>query len=138
MPTFLDQEKQRQVANKDRLFSPEACRDGAFRTGRYPFCLHEDQAGENLHIALRDDAITYARDRGIPWHSGQGGKPSNHLCSSQVACVNTLFPLTRHPAFLAAVFRPFLPQIAEILPFTADGQLPDGQVPHLAFEWIGA
>ncbi len=138
MSTFLAHEKQRLELLKASLFSSQACRDGAFKTGRYPFCLHEDQASENLHSTLREDAISYASGRGIPWHSGHDGQPSNHLCSSQVACFNTLFPLTRSPETLAAVFRPFLPQLKEVQEFTADGLLVDGQIPHIAFEWIGS
>jgi len=149
MPGFFDQEKVRQVALKPAFFSPAACEHGVYdavRTPgtRYPFCLHEHHAAENLLPALRDDAISYATSRGIPWHGGHGGQPSNHLCSSQVACVNTLFPLVRDASTLAAVFRPFLPQLSVIAPFTEDKPLPaytatdPAPSPALAFEWIGA
>lgn len=137
MQTFLESEKKRQISIKPVLYSIAACRDGVFMGKPRPFCLHEDHSDENLLPAVRADAIAYFRERTIPWHTGVGMNPSNHLCSSQVACVNTLFPLARDAKLLAAVFRSFLPQIRDVLPFNTDGKLPDGTAPALAFEWIG-
>lgn len=150
MPTFLMAEKQRQAQLKPAFFSPAACVPGTYgkaitKTGlpkpTYPFCLHLSHATENLFESLRADALGYFAARGIPWHGGVGGHPSTHLCSSQVACVNTLWPLRHDPDLLAHVFRPFFPDIAAVLPLDADvptvGAGPDDAAGYLAVEWIG-
>lgn len=137
MPTFRDTEKQRYIALKAQLFSPVASMPGSYKGLLRDFCLADACAAENLHPALREQAIAYFRDRRIHWHDGIADQPSNHLCCSQSACVNTLWPLTGEPELLAHVFRPFLPELAEPLPFNQDQPLPDGSTPFLAFEWIG-
>ena len=70
----------------------------------------------------------FARNQ-VKWHDGQGGNPSNHLCDSQVCCVNFLFPFYNQPEALAALLGGRF-EIAEMLP------IEDGQ--YVAFEWIGA
>lgn len=142
--TFRDTEKERYRTLKRCLFSPLACKPGTYTGLPRNFCLADGYSAENLHYLFRDEAIDYFRERRINWHDGRRdqhgngrGLPSNHLCCSQSACVNSLWPLTRHPDLLAHVFRPFLPDLAEALPFEADGLLPDGTSPFLAFEWIG-
>jgi len=142
--TFRDAEKKRYETLKPNLFSPEASKPGTYRKIPRSFCLADGHSAENLHASFREDAIAYFRERRICWHDGfpdrygnGRGLPSNHLCCSQSACVNCLWPLTRRPDVLAQVFRPFLPDLAEVLPFEADEPLPDGTRPFLVFEWIG-
>ncbi len=74
--------------------------------------------------------LAYFRQQNIKWHDGQGGNPSNHLCDSQVCCVNFLYPFAAQPGALAHLLRPFYPDLAEMLPVEA------GQ--YVVFEWIGA
>jgi hypothetical protein len=45
--------------------------------------------------------------------------------------------MMRNGGLLTRALKPFLPDIAEVLPFEADVPLPDGCRPFLAFEWIG-
>ena len=138
MPTFRDSEKQRYRTLKPHLFSPAACRPGTYAGRPRDFCLADEHAAENLHGSLREEALRFFRERRIQWHKPSGpGLPSNHLCSSQVACVNALWPLARDPELLARVFGPLLPDLAEPLPFAAEQPLPDGALPFVAFEWIG-
>lgn len=142
--TFRDTEKERYKILKPTLFSPEACDPGTYRGIPRAFCLADGYSAKNLYEGFRDDAIDYFRERGITWHDGRPdeygngrGLPSNHLCCSQSACVNALWPMTQDAELLARVFRPFFPELAEALPITADEPLPDGNKPYLAFEWIG-
>jgi len=142
--TFRDREKQRYAGIKHRLFSPAACEPGAYNGRLRDFCLAAGHSAENLFAAFRDDAIAYFRERGISWHDGLATKagasdlPSNHLCCSQCACVNSMWPLTRDAHTLACVFGPFLPGIECVLPIYCDGPLSaDGRRPFMAFEWIG-
>src|SRR5690349_13991191 len=108
MGSFLDREKAEQTkfrANSP-YFSAAARKHGEYRGAERDFCLPLEQAKENLVPSIRDTARAYFNSRGIQWHDGRNGNPSNHLCSSQVCCVNFLFPLADRPEALATVLRP--------------------------------
>ena len=139
---FRDREKKRLEPLKESLFSPTACQPGFFPPVRRSFCLHEERAAENLHELIREDALQYFAKRGIRWHDGHNGAPSNHLCCSQSCCVNFWFPFVRAPRELASVLQDMGYDVDEVLPFTADEPLEDGEhieegEHRVAFEWIG-
>ncbi|MCH7945302.1 MAG: hypothetical protein IIC73_04710 [Armatimonadetes bacterium] len=134
--TFGEREKNRLVALKPVLFSRAAQPAGTYSGKPRSFCLADDRAVENIHPLVRDAMLEYFKSRGIAWHRGEG-QPTNHLCSSQVACINTLGPMMTAPDLLADAFRPYYPDLAEPLPLDADGELPGGGHPFLGFEWIG-
>lgn len=137
--TFRDREKERYIRLKRTLFSEEAQGHGTYRGKKRPYCLADSCSSQNLWEGIRKEALAYFRERGIPWHDGLQGRrlPSNHPCCSQSCCLNFLFPLTTRPHLLARVFRHIYPQLAEPLPVTEDGRLPDGTLPYMAFEWTG-
>jgi len=131
MGRFFESEKitQSQFKNKSPYFSKLARLDGIFAGKPRPFCLPTDFAEQNLVPEIRASALAhYAKDN-IKWHTGQNGKPSNHLCSSQVCCVNFLFPFAEKPDELAVVLRHVYPDIEKMLP-VEDGKF-------VSFEWIG-
>ena len=78
---------------------------------------------------IRKAACAYFAENQIKWHEGQDAMPSNHLCSSQVCCVNFLFPFADRPDALATLLRPIFPDIKQVLPVECDQ--------YVAFEWIG-
>ena len=135
---FRDKEKRRLRPIMQGLFTDAACEPGLYRGRRRPFCLHELRAQENLHESIREDAMRYFAKRGIGWHDGIDGAPSNHLCCSQSCCVNFWFPFVRAPLQLATLLRKIGYDVDEVLPFTEDESLDDGAPPYVAFEWIGA
>ena len=128
---FLDSEKLAQVAFKaGSTYLTEAARgEGVYRGLPRPFCLPRECAEENLYTGIRSSAIEYFSVQHIQWHNGQRGKPSNHMCSSQVACVNFLYPFANQPRALANLMRPVFPGLAEMLPIEGGR--------YVAFEWIG-
>jgi len=132
MSTFLEVEKLRQSEFKQQspTFSVAARSDGMYKDRLRPFCLPVDHAEENLVPGIRAAAQAYFAKFEIKWHDGHAGKPSNHLCSSQVCCVNFLFPFHDQPEALAELLRPVFPDLARMLP------IENGQ--YVAFEWIGA
>ena len=134
---FREREKQRIVTAKPELFAVEACEPGLYRKKRRTFCIREDLASENLHASIREDALDYFRQRGIRWHDGIEGGPSNHLCCSQSFCVNFWFPFRSAPGSLTAVFRDLGYDVAEMLPFELDRCPSDNSPGYMAFEWIG-
>jgi hypothetical protein len=82
-----------------------------------------------LSFVSQPAAPAYFAAQSIKWHDGRNGKPSNHLCDSQVCCVNFLFPFANRPHALAEVLHPIFPGLRAMLP------VENGQ--YVAFEWIG-
>ena len=135
--TFKDREKRRLHCLKSQLFTPEACEPGIYRKKPRDFCLHDDRAKENLHVAIRDEAIRYFKERNIRWSQGVQGGPSNHLCCSQCCCVNFWFPFAQAPSKLALVLRGLGYDAVEMLPFELDRTPTNNICPYITFEWIG-
>lgn len=131
MGRFLESEKKIQAEFKANspYFSESARAEGVYKHKPRAFCLPVDQAEQNLVPEIRQSALAHFARYRIKWHDGQGGKPSNHLCDSQVCCVNFLFPLADKPSALAGVFSPIFPEIRQMLPVESDQ--------YVSFEWIG-
>lgn len=131
MGQFLEAEKLRQAAFKasSPYFSDAARGDGIYKGKPRPFCLPRECAEGNLFHEIRTPALTYFARQGIKWHDGRDGEPSNHLCDSQVCCVNFLFPFADKPNALVELLRPVFPAMRRVLPMDR-GQL-------VSFEWIG-
>ncbi len=131
MGVFLESEKINQIQFKAESaeLSEKARIDGNYKGKARPFCLPVECSEQNLFSGIRDSAITFFRNQGIKWHDGINGKPSNHLCSSQVCCVNFLFPFADKPQALESMLKPIYPDIKRML------QIESGQ--YVSFEWIG-
>ncbi|HSD84354.1 MAG TPA: hypothetical protein VLG46_10860, partial [Anaerolineae bacterium] len=131
MSRWLAEEKSHQAefrANSG-CFSEGARQEGHYKSKRRSFCLPRSHAEENLYAGIRPAALAYFEKHQIKWHDGQTFRPSNHLCDSQVCCLNFLFPFADKPAALAALLKPVHPNLAYMLP------IEDGQ--YVAHEWIG-
>ena len=134
MGKFLESEKCNQTGFKKKsLYFSEAARsDGVYNSKLRPFCLPINCAEENLFFETRKDVLSYFADYKIKWHDeikNNPGRPSNHLCDSQVCCVNFLFPFASKPHILAELLKPVFPNLQEILPIENNQ--------YVAFEWIG-
>jgi hypothetical protein len=131
MGKFLESEKATQIQfkNNSPYFSAPARLEGVYRDKPRSFCVPSELAEQNLFPEIRESALSHFSKYDIKWHSGQNGKPSNHLCSSQVCCVNFLFPFADKPNELAQVFRLVYPEIEKMLP------VENGR--YVSFEWIG-
>ncbi len=117
--------------------SGEAKENGLYTLGktaerRYPFCIHEDHAVEDLFPAIRKEALGYFQENGIPWHEGHTEMPSTHLCESKVCCVNFLFPFSRNPEALVPLLRNLFLGFKSAIP-TEERRPPSS----LSFKWIG-
>lgn len=131
MSAFLSNEKPKQAAfkNSSPYFSSLARDEGKYKDHIYPFCIPREFSYENLYPGIRQPIKSYFSRNEIKWHDGQDGNPSNHMCDSQVCCVNFLFPFGDKPKALIALLKPIFPDIQEILPIEDDL--------YVAFEWIG-
>lgn len=131
MGKFLESEKLRQTAFKLKspYFTDAARAEGIYKGKPRPFCILGEYAQENLFPEIRQSMPAYFAAQEIKWHDGQNGKPSNHLCDSQVCCANFLFPFADKPQALAELLRPIFSEIVKMLP------MEDGL--FVSFEWIG-
>jgi len=131
MGSFLESEKIRLVGCKSTslCLSASACPPGLYKGKSRPFCVALEYAEENLFPQIRESALDYFAKHSINWHDGHDGKPSNHMCDSQVCCVNFLFPFSEEPESLAELLRRVYPTIRRML------AIEDGR--YVAFEWIG-
>jgi hypothetical protein len=128
---WLEEEKlhQAEFRASSGYFSEAARQEGVYKNKRRPFCIPRSHAEESLYDGIRAAALAYFEKHLIKWHDGQSLRPSNHLCDSQVCCLNFLFPFADKPAALAALLKPVYPDLAHMLP------IEDGQ--YVAHEWIG-
>jgi len=119
MNTSTYEDRARAAAVAWKLTSPDlpepARADGPYggKANLYPFCLPTEFAERNL-LPEASDAVNFFAERRIQWHRGIGKGPTNHLVSSQVQCVNALFPMTTDPAGPTRAFGDVL-QIEEVL-----------------------
>lgn len=129
MGKFLEAEKAKQIAFKNRHIFFSTTDSGMYRNKPREFCVPQAVAEENLYAGIRNAAIHYFRSKRIKWHQGHNDKPSNHQCDSQVCCVNFLFPFANKPHALKSLLLPIFPDISEMLP------VEDKQ--YIGFEWLG-
>lgn len=131
MGGFLEGEKPKQTKFKSTspYFSDLARSEGVYKGKPRPFCVPLEFAEQNLFPEIRESALSHFAEHSIKWHDGQNGKSSNHLCDSQVCCVNFLFPFADKPEALAQVLRPIFPELEKMLPVESGK--------YVSFEWIG-
>lgn len=106
---------------------PHATYSGRPNGDCYPFCLPTEHAVLNL-LPEAADAVEFFATRGIRWHQGIGTGPGNHLLSSQVQCVNALFPMVNDPALVVRMF-------GDVLPIAVPLDIDRGA--YLTFEYVG-
>ena len=131
MGKFLESEKlfQSEFKENSQTISTNARVDGVYKNKPRPFCLPLEFAEENLFAEIRKTSRDHFATHQIKWHDGQNRNPSNHMCDSQVCCVNFLFPFADKPEALAKVMSSIFPEIDKILP-VENGLF-------VSFEWIG-
>jgi hypothetical protein len=100
MKSYVDEQHERAVATRDELFNDPG--GGEFHGHHYDFVLQNAEL--NLWKPICEDALKYFPEHCIPWHV-TGDKPLGHLLSSQIACVNHLFPLRQNEEWSTALLQ---------------------------------
>ncbi|MDR0910952.1 MAG: hypothetical protein LBM77_14455 [Spirochaetaceae bacterium] len=77
--------------------------NGSFNGRNYKFILKNPK--ENLWSGICEDAIKYFEDNNIPWWESDIHTPTGHLLSSQVACVNHLYPIRQRQDLATAMLK---------------------------------
>lgn len=128
MKNFKDKECERQT----KLITDSDIFEGTAGGARFmgkerPFVLTEGK--NNLYAPIREDVISYFKDNGITWW--RGSRPTGHILSSQMACLNHLFALRKKPDAVLAMLNGVRNEFSEVLPITSDKD--NG---YLAFEVV--
>lgn len=108
------------------FFAPDKG-NGYFRGKQYPFILRNGL--NNLYEPLRNDAISYFDDNGVAWWGGK--KPTGHVLSSQIACVNHLMLIRKDPEAVLALINGVRNQFKAVLPVASDKD-----TSYIAFEAV--
>ncbi len=117
MKNYKDKECERQQT----LIETSGLFDGISGGGKFmgkerPFVLTD--GSHNLYASIREEAIKYFRDNNIGWWGGS--KPSGHVLSSQIACVNHLFSLRNDADAVLAMLNNVRNEFTEVLPISSD------------------
>jgi len=103
--------------------------------------LMPEDTTKNLYESIRDNAIAYMANNNIKWWhlaADSDDRITGHIGSSQVACLNHLFPLRDDPDILLKIMQNIDPEFEEMLPVphdkTSDGKEDTGH--YIAFEAI--
>lgn len=116
---FYNSEKSRQTTLiEDGFFGTNEKGDGFFKGKSYPFVLQQRGSFTNLYEPIREEALSYFDENKIDWWAGK--KPTGHLLSSQIACVNHLLPLRKDPKAVLALINGVRNQFKEVLPVPCD------------------
>lgn len=126
---YIDKERQKACEIRDRIFKDPG--NGLFFGKEREFVLSEPEL--NLWEGVRQDSKDYFLKNGIPWWSGNG-EPTGHLLSSQVACVNHLYPFRQRKDCADKLLQNLTNSIAEsvfvdsgFIEFEKTGQKPLGK-----------
>jgi hypothetical protein len=133
----IERERQSQFRRSSRTISPAG---RAANSSTHEFLLAPGCQKENLSPRIRDEAVEFFRDRDIKWwqstRSGDNFEtsgPTHNMMSSQVACVNFLFPLANSESALVSVLKTIDKDVECVLPIRC------GDVESLVeFEWVGS
>jgi len=125
----FEQEETRRQAQFKRDHWPEL-HDGSW-AGRpgytYPHILPEGQDHLNLYAGTRDAVLSYLKEKDIAAH-----REFANLRSSQVCCLNFLFPWRTRLDAAAVALRPLLPDVVKVEKIEFEYTGPDG-----ATDWLG-
>jgi hypothetical protein len=92
---------------------------GIFKKKAYPFVLSD--CGNNLYAPVKDDTLEYFKKNKVAWWNG---RLTNHSLSSQVACLNHLFPLREDKEAVLSIVNGICPNIKDVLTITTDQYKP--------------
>lgn len=93
--------------------------NGIFSVNRYRFVLSDST--NNLYGPIKDDCLDYFEKNNIGWWRG---KLTNHPLSSQVACLNHLFPIREDREAVLSIIKSIAPNIVDVIALATDKHKP--------------
>lgn len=104
-----------QISNRNKIFRG-AIAGAKYRGIARDFFLTESE--KNLYESIATNVIRYFRKNSISWWGGR--KPTGHVLSSQIACLNHLFPFRNDKNSVLAVVRNISPDFVDVLLIDSD------------------
>ena len=107
---------------------------------KYPHILLEEDVQKNFYRPIRDEVVKYFHDNGIKWWGAakdDGSRPSGHILSSQIACLNHLFCIRKDKEAVLALINGITGMPAhfkEILPIPSEAEAGC----YIAFEMVSS
>jgi len=123
----LEREKQLELLKNTDVFENEKG-GGKFIGKNREFVLLDGD--KNLYAHIRENAKAYFEENGISWW--QGNKPNGHILSSQIACLNHLFPFRNDKDAVLKILNGVRNIFKEVLPVPCD----KGLKGYIAFEVV--
>jgi hypothetical protein len=93
---------------------------GFFKGSKREFILTDGL--KNIYEPIRNDVIKYFSDNKISWWGGEN--PTGHVLSSQIACLNHLFPLRNDRNAVLEIVKSILPDFVDVFEIETDKLLP--------------
>ena len=123
---FYKEELRRQIMYYRNYLSDIAAVGGIFDKAERDFVLIEDDCYFNLFSSIvegNDNVLTYFKEHEIAWwgENERKKKPTGHLVSSQIHCLNHLFALRNDPEVVKTIIEGATPlKVDKILPSPID------------------
>ena len=105
-------QKEKDIFNNDKG-------NGYFKGKPRAFVLKNAQ--NNLYSVIATDSIAYFENNNICWWNGE---LTNHTLSSQIACLNHLFPIRNDKEAVLAIVKSIEPNIIDVLEILTDKTMP--------------
>lgn len=96
------------LIDEGKIFNNDAGQ-GIFREKQYDFVLKDNS--NNLYSPFKDRILDYFKKNEIAWWSGE---LTNHTLSSQVSCLNHLFPIREDKELVLALAQNIEPEITDV------------------------
>ena len=113
---YRNQEKKRAVKLiKNGWFNGDPG-DGKFDDIKYSFVLENSE--NNFYQPVVKHAREYFKNNNIAWWKGD--EPTGHTLSSQIACLNHLFPIRNDREAVLSLLHSFTRDFTDVMPITTD------------------
>jgi len=123
----IQRERAIELIENSEIF--EGCKAGGKFMGKERDFVLSDR-NFNLFKSIREQAETYFKENGISWWGGQ--RPTPHTLSSQMACLNHLFPIRNDKNEVLKIAQIICEDIVDVLEIKSDKFLPA----YIAFEAV--
>ena len=139
--TYREQEKQKAVnlINNSQIFNGDTGKKPYFLKGAWhPKADLLMDWKNNLYAHLKEEVLLYFALNKIAFHHSSGELeegfcvPSGHALSSQISCINHLYPLRYDKKAVLEIARTICPDFTDVLEITTDSFLPG----YIAFEVV--
>lgn len=111
----IEREKQTKLIKNTDVFD-NAQGGGVYKGEEREFVLKD--GNRNLYKNIVEDSIKYFKENNISWWGGRS--PSGHVLSSQIACLNHLFYISKDKEAVLRILNNVRDEFVDVLPIPSD------------------